>query len=659
MAMVETKDKAVEEAKGGLEELVRRAGRELGLGARADDELRAVATRLHDNWFHAPADLAHLTHDDAARLRIPLRLYQELVRMADAPPPAAAAAAAPAAPAASTTPAAPLTSAVPVAPARVKGRPRGRSGDGGRRAEGEKATGESAEVEASASAEAGTAGTKSSKTGSRRGEATRTKGEKATAMASVEGEEATTEAEGEEEEEEATTEVRARARQAGSMRLGWGRSGAVRLVARKKNTDRTPYGLRAAEIGPGLAAQLTAFRRFLTTKFYGQQESPVGQETAAMYQKHALLFLGWLWRHREAAPGAASPALPTKVQKLTLDSLFANSSRESASVVYEYVHWLVTVRGHTPSGELKALHSLVALAKFLFHKQSKSDPAEGDKAYSDIGVVRELRRLASDAAARAKIAPKVSNERAKWLDWPEYLRCVELLQSECAEKDKLHHRRSPSAVAQSFQLYLIILSCVPDRQRTLRELEVGKTLFKTEERESGAVRWEIRHGPGDYKTGKIYGERPPLLIAPHIYPYLEEYLTRWRPHLNPDHNFVFSKKNGGRPDAKWVYAVFSTAAYRLTGKRTNPHLIRDMIVTYLRDTDASERELEALAIYMGHSLKMQKTTYDRRTKQQKVAPAVHLIHSIKSTSAPFPPPPPPPPLPTTGRRAAAGQSGKA
>jgi hypothetical protein len=44
----------------------------------------------------------------------------------------------------------------------------------------------------------------------------------------------------------------------------------------------------------------------------------------------------------------------------------------------------------------------------------------------------------------------------------------------------------------------------------------GQTLFKTEERESGAVRWEIRHGPGDYKTGKIYGERPPLLIAPHV-----------------------------------------------------------------------------------------------------------------------------------------------
>ena len=52
-------------------------------------------------------------------------------------------------------------------------------------------------------------------------------------------------------------------------------------------------------------------------------------------------------------------------------------------------------------------------------------------------------------------------------------------------------------------------------------------------------------------------------------------------------------------------------ACRITGKKTNPHLVRDSIVTYLRSTGASERELEALAIYMGHSLKMQRGTYDR------------------------------------------------
>ena len=60
----------------------------------------------------------------------------------------------------------------------------------------------------------------------------------------------------------------------------------------------------------------------------------------------------------------------------------------------------------------------------------------------------------------------------------------------------------------------------------------------------------------------------------------------------------------------------------------NPHLVRDMIVTHLRGTDASEKELEALAIYMGHSLAMQKGSYDKRSKEQKVAPAVDLLKSL-------------------------------
>ena len=55
-------------------------------------------------------------------------------------------------------------------------------------------------------------------------------------------------------------------------------------------------------------------------------------------------------------------------------------------------------------------------------------------------------------------------------------------------------------------------------------------------------------------------------------------------------------------------------ACRITGKKTNPHLVRDSIVTYLRGSGASERELEALAIYMGHSLDMQRGTYDRCVK---------------------------------------------
>ena len=49
-----------------------------------------------------------------------------------------------------------------------------------------------------------------------------------------------------------------------------------------------------------------------------------------------------------------------------------------------------------------------------------------------------------------------------------------------AGRDSLGRVRSPASVAWSVQRYLMfaILSCVPDRQRTLRELEVGRSLVK-------------------------------------------------------------------------------------------------------------------------------------------------------------------------------------
>jgi hypothetical protein len=52
------------------------------------------------------------------------------------------------------------------------------------------------------------------------------------------------------------------------------------------------------------------------------------------------------------------------------------------------------------------------------------------------------------------------------------------------------------------------------------------------------------------------------------------------------------RRNGEPFTDKSLYKLFWTTAYRLTGKRTNPHLVRDSIVTYLRGGDATERELE-------------------------------------------------------------------
>ena len=55
----------------------------------------------------------------------------------------------------------------------------------------------------------------------------------------------------------------------------------------------------------------------------------------------------------------------------------------------------------------------------------------------------------------------------------------------------------------------------------------------------------------------------------------------------PTHGFLFTRKNGEPFDGQGVYRLFTSTVYRLTGRRTNPHLVRDMIITHLRGTDAS------------------------------------------------------------------------
>ena len=77
-----------------------------------------------------------------------------------------------------------------------------------------------------------------------------------------------------------------------------------------------------------------------------------------------------------------------------------------------------------------------------------------------------------------------------------------------------------------------------------------------------------------------------------------------------------------------LYRLFTTTAYRLLGRKLNPHMVRDSVVTHFRSSDCSERQLEALALYMGHSLREQRETYDRRTLSQKVEPAIELLAAM-------------------------------
>jgi hypothetical protein len=176
-------------------------------------------------------------------------------------------------------------------------------------------------------------------------------------------------------------------------------------------------------------------------------------------------------------------------------------------------------------------------------------------------------------------------------------------------------------------------------------LDATSSSSSSEEGEGGEVvrwarrrRWVVRHNPEDYKTGGAYGVRPALVLDPRLYPALESWLFghAWdgdsssssgsigggisggggsiggggggdylfepsdgyasrghRASLSPSHTMVFSRPNGEPWNVSELSRTFSRAAMKLTGKKTNPHLIRDMVITHVRAEGlATDAELE-------------------------------------------------------------------
>lgn len=277
------------------------------------------------------------------------------------------------------------------------------------------------------------------------------------------------------------------------------------------------------------------------------------------------------------------------------------------------------------------IRGLIKFAKFRYSNESQS--GDLSRSYDDIPAIKELRKLHRDTNKGQKNSARVSNEELKWISWPEYLNVIEtlgkdlrLLLEELREKKAPECRRR--AIASTYQKYLVLsmLAAVPDRQRTFRELSLGTTFVKHGDA------WVIKHGPLDYKTGSSYGDRPPLPIPQSLTTAIDDWIENFRPTFKPvgDHLFV-QPRTGNQLTGDGMYKIVSKTVFQYTGKKTNPHLLRDMVVTHARDGSATEKELEALALYMGHSIAMQRNSYDRRTLKQKVAPAIDLLHSISKS----------------------------
>jgi len=405
---------------------------------------------------------------------------------------------------------------------------------------------------------------------------------------------------------------------------------------RKDNRGGKDYGLPSnyADEYPRLALELDEFFKFLTIPRASAQDAPIRATTADVYLRHAKLFLGWYIKIY-----AATADNQELSKDLSVFSIIRNKEKRSATVLLDFILWLRATRNISASYEANVLRGLTKLVKYRFEEESEADPAYGEKSFDDIALVREMRKFHRDASRRQAISPRSSNEDKKWLSWNEYLDVIKALKEEVSQllasnsivrKVGVNDAKGKQ-IATAFQRYIIlaIFASVPDRQRTVRELEIGRTFLKDD-----GGQWIIKHGPDDYKTGKTYGDRPPLVLPAELNPTIDEFINHWRPYLcsgkTTDYLFL-QPRTGNQLSGNSVYQIVSRACHKYTGKKTNPHLLRDMLVTHVRgSSNASEKELEALALYMGHSISMQRNSYDRRTIKQKVAPAINLLQVVNN-----------------------------
>jgi len=421
----------------------------------------------------------------------------------------------------------------------------------------------------------------------------------------------------------------------------------LRTTSKRRQPD---YGVLADQLTPEMTAFSEEFLMFFTDpgQVPGRQDEPVVLATAMSRLEHLYRAWGFRLNHDPVAP--ESPELPELVSFYPMKSetrraanfeelkqvqhAAERAAEETMERVSRYTRWLRKKRQVSSATEANVYEMLIGVAKFL-HQQETDYLNEKD--FKDIPVIRALRKAHKAAKKRIEQEPPTIDEAKKWLEWPEFLQVVQHLEQECQPFYQHGTRRSPSAIAASIQRFLIVAFLAflpPDRQRTYRELEVGKTLLKGHLDESGRFtesetgRWYIHLGYGDYKTADTYGvqwHQVPSILEP----MLETWLAEHRAVFEPQHNFVFTQKDG-KPftTAASFGSVFKRAVRRHTGQATTPHLVRHMLITYLQLNDASDAVMASLAAAMHHSRQAQQQIYDRRKPHQRVQLAESVVSDI-------------------------------
>jgi hypothetical protein len=350
----------------------------------------------------------------------------------------------------------------------------------------------------------------------------------------------------------------------------------------------------------------------------------------------------------------------TSLDQWAIQSWFAREQAKRLAdqleaTVRRYLRWRDTgFQGNPslhPDSKVNNIKGWLVAAKYVYRHETDQDETDD---FEDIPAVRRLRKLNRELIKQGKHVPKVVNHDLKMVPWPTLLSAVERLrvEAELARLETNGSKRSQAAQAKSMQRFLLLSFLTilpPDRQRTYRELRVGKTLvqgqlvgstFTPVERMADPqnAKWYIHLEAPDYKTGATYGtwwgEVPDVDYGDGktFYDYMDEWLHQWRPVLAPKHPYFFTQPHGKPLTAGASQDLVRCALYRLLHVPVTPHVLRNMFITYLYEQKVPGHILDSAALAMHHSRRMQAESYNKQEQFDKLSPSFAFARALVQQS---------------------------